>query len=73
MGAMKLSFLSILLGLGMALPQIFGLARPAQLGAVARKFPRNLPAGILLMLLGTAWFVWNVNQEPIADFSSFKP
>ena len=73
MGAMKLSFLSILLGLGMALPQIFGLARPAQLGAVARKFPRNLPAGILLMLLGTAWFVWSVNQEPIADFSSFKP
>jgi len=25
------------------------------------------------MLLGTAWFVWNVNIEPIADFSSFKP
>ena len=25
------------------------------------------------MLLGTAWFVWNVNNEPIADFSAFKP
>jgi hypothetical protein len=70
---MKLSLLSILLGLGMALPQIIGLTRPAQLAAAAKKFPRNLPAGILLMLLGTAWFVWNVNQEPIADFSSFKP
>jgi hypothetical protein len=57
----------------MGLPQLIGLARPAQLAAAAKKFPRNLPAGIALMLLGTAWFVWNVNQEPIADFSSFKP
>jgi len=65
--------LSVLLGLGMALPQLVGLTRPAQLAAVAKKFPRNLPVGILLMLLGTAWFVWNVNLEPIADFSAFKP
>ena len=70
---MKLSLLTILLGLGMGLPQVYGLAKPAQLGAVARKFPRNLPLGVLLMLLGTAWFVWLVNNEPIADFSAFKP
>jgi hypothetical protein len=70
---MKLSLLTVLLGLAMGLPQLLGLARPAQLAAAARKFPRNLPAGILLMLLGTAWFVWNVNNEPIADFSTFKP
>src|ERR1039457_2411118 len=70
---MKLSLLSILLGLGMGLPQIYGVARPAQLGAAARKFPRNLPLGVVLMLLGTAWFVWLVNGEPIADFSAFKP
>ncbi len=70
---MKLSILSILLGVGMGLPQVYGLARPAQLAAAARKFPRDLTAGIALMLLGTAWFVWNVNVEPIADFSAFKP
>jgi hypothetical protein len=70
---MKLSFLSVLLGLGMGLPQVLGLARPAQLAAAAKKFPRNLPLGVVLMLLGTAWFVWNVNNEPIADFSAFKP
>jgi hypothetical protein len=70
---MRLSLLSILLGLGMSVPQIIGLARPAQLAAAVRKFPRNLPIGIALMLLGTAWFVWNVNVEPIADFSVFKP
>ena len=70
---MKLSLLSILLGVGIGLPQVYGLARPAQLAAAARKFPRNLAAGVALMLLGTAWFVWNVNNEPIADFSAFKP
>jgi hypothetical protein len=70
---MKLSLLSILLGVGMGLPQVYGLAKPAQLAAVARKFPRNLAAGVGLMLLGTAWFVWLVNNEPIADFSAFKP
>jgi hypothetical protein len=70
---MKLSLLSVLLGVGMGLPQVYGLARPAQLAAAARKFPRNLAAGVALMLLGTAWFVWNVNNEPIADFSAFKP
>lgn len=70
---MKLSLLTILLGVGMGLPQIYGVVRPAQLAAAARKFPRNLPVGVGLMLLGTAWFVWNVKIEPIADFSAFKP
>ena len=70
---MKLSFLSILLGLGMGLPQVYGLACPAKLAATARRFPRNFAAGVALMLLGTAWFVHNVQIEPIADFSVFKP
>ncbi len=69
---MKLSLLSILLGLGVSVPQIYGLTRPTQFMAAARKFPRNLPVGVVLMLLGTAWFLWNVNQEPIADFSAYK-
>ena len=70
---MSLSLLSILIGAGMGLPQVYGLARPAQLAAAARKFPRNLPLGVGLMLLATAWFLWNVNREPIADFSAYKP
>jgi len=70
---MKLSLLTILLGLCLGLPQVYGMAKPAGLAAAARKFPRNLPIGIALMLLGTAWFVWNVWIEPIADFSVFKP
>src|ERR1035438_411867 len=70
---MKLSLLSILLGVGMGVPQVYGLARPAQLAAAARRLPRNVPVGVALMLLGTAWFLWIVNAEPIADFSAYKP
>ena len=70
---MKLSLLSILLGLGMAAPQVYGLAKPTAFAAAVRKFPRHLPTGVFLMLLGTAWFLWLVNQEPIADFAAFKP
>ena len=70
---MKLSLLAILLGAGMGLPQVYGLVNPAGLAAAARRFPRNLPVGVVLMLLATVWFAWNVNVEPIADFSVFKP
>jgi len=69
---LKLSTLSILLGLGMALPQIYGIMKPAQFGAAVRKFPRSLPWGYALMLLGTAWFLLNLSQEPISDFAAFK-
>jgi hypothetical protein len=70
---MKLSLLAILLGAGLGLPQLYAFANPKKFAASVRSFPRNLPAGFFLMLLGTAWFVWNVNVEPVADFSAFKP
>ena len=70
---MKLSLLTILLGLGMAVPQFYGITQPQKFAAAVRRFPRNLPLGVLLMLLGTAWFVWNVNNESVSDFASFKP
>ena len=70
---MKLSLLTILLGAGLSVPQIYGLARPKDFTAAVRKFPRNYPLGVVLMLLATGWFVWIVNNEPIADFSAYKP
>jgi uncharacterized membrane protein SirB2 len=69
---MKLSLLSICLGLGLSLPQIYGLMSPSKFAEAARKFPRSVPIGWTLMLLGTAWFVYIVNYEPIADFSAYK-
>jgi hypothetical protein len=69
---MKLSTLAIVLGLGVALPQIYGFINPQKFAEMVRKFPRNIPIGVALMLLATAWFVWNLNQESIADFENFK-
>ena len=70
---MRLSLLSIVLGLGLAAPQVYGLTKPAAFAAAVRKFPRHVPIGVFLMLLGTVWFIWNVRQEPIADFAAIKP
>ena len=70
---LSLSLLTILLGAGLSVPQIYGLARPKDFAATARRFPRNYAVGIVLMLLATGWFVWIVNAEPIADFSAYKP
>ena len=70
---MKLSLLSVLLGLGLAVPQVYGLAKPNSFAAAARKFPRHVPSGVFLIVLGTLWFLWNVQQEPIADCAAIKP
>ncbi len=69
---LKLSTLAILLGLGMGLPQLYGIMKPAAFAAAVRKFPRSMPWGYALMLLGTGWFVWNLSQESISDFAAFK-
>jgi hypothetical protein len=70
---MKLSTLAMLLGLGLALPQIYGLVNPEGFRSAARKFPRSEPWGWAFMLLGTAWFLWNLQQEKISDFEAYKP
>jgi hypothetical protein len=69
---LKLSTLALVLGLGLGLPQIYGLLNPAAFAAAVRKFPRSLPWGFALMLLGTAWFVWNLSLESISDFANYK-
>lgn len=69
---MKLSLLSILLGLGMGVPQVYGIVKPKAFAASVRKFPRSVAIGTVLMVIGTAWFLWNVEQEPIADFANYK-
>jgi len=69
---MKLSTLAILLGLGFCLPQLYGLLKPARFRDAVRKFPRSEPVGYVLMLLGTVWFLWNLQQENISDFAAYK-
>jgi hypothetical protein len=69
---MKLSTLAIVLGLGIGLPQIYGLMHPTKFRDAVRKFPRSETIGYFLMVLGTVWFLWNLNQENISDFAAYK-
>jgi hypothetical protein len=72
MPELKLSTLAVVLGLGMGLPQIYGLLNPAAFRTAVRKFPRSVPWGFALMLLGTGWFLFNLSLESISDFASYK-
>jgi len=72
MSNVSLSTLAIGLGLLFALPAAFGLTSPEKFREAMRSFPRSNSWGWFLMLLGTAWFVHNVNQEQVADFQSYK-
>jgi hypothetical protein len=69
----KLSTLSIVLGLLVAAVNAFGLVNPAQFKAAVRKFPRSTPLGYALMLAATAWFIINVKSESLSDFEHLKP
>lgn len=69
---MRLSTLTVGLGLLFSLPHIYGLLRPAAFAESARKFPRSEAWGYALMGLGTFWFLWNLNAESISDFAAYK-
>ncbi|HUS35556.1 MAG TPA: hypothetical protein VM680_09420 [Verrucomicrobiae bacterium] len=69
---MTLSQLAILLGAGIAIPQIWALLKPAEAGAALRKFPRSEGWGYLLMAIGAGWFLYRLNQEAIAEFAAYK-
>jgi hypothetical protein len=69
---MTLSTLAILIGAGTCAVSLFALLQPAAVIKRVRAFPRSEPIGFVLMLLGTAWFVYNLNHEAIADFAAYK-
>lgn len=70
---LSLSNLSILLGIGLAVPQLWQLAKPGDWRRWSAGFPRSERIGYVLVLGATAWFLWNLRNETLADFSKFKP
>src|SRR5687768_7729834 len=72
MSDVKLSTLSIILGMIVVALNLFGLLKPKAFAEAARKFPRYTPAGYVLTLLGTAWFLYYVSQESVSDFAAMK-
>jgi hypothetical protein len=69
---MTLSTLAIIIGASYCALQLYALIKPGSFSAQARAFPRSEPIGFVLMLLGTVWFVYNLNYEAIADFAAYK-
>lgn len=65
--------MTFLLGLGVAVGPVWQLRDPDSWRRWSASFPRSKPIGYLLMGLATAWFLWNVRNETLADFSSYKP
>lgn len=72
MSDLKLSTLAVVLGLIVALPSLLGLLKPKAFAEAARKFPRYTPIGYALVLLGTVWFLYYVQQENVSDFANMK-
>ena len=69
---MTLSKLAIILGLGFGALHLYGLLNPSNYSRMLRGFPRSIPLGCLLMAAGLAWFLWNLKNEAISDFASYK-
>ena len=72
MSDLKLSTLAIVLGLFVAVLNVFGVLKPKAFAEAARKFPRYTPVGYVLTLLGTLWFLYYLRQESVSDFASMK-
>jgi hypothetical protein len=72
MSDVKLSTVSVIMGLIVALPSLFGFLKPKAFAEAARKFPRQTPVGYALMLAGTAWFLYYVSNESVSDFTNMK-
>ena len=49
------------------------LTSPASFGASLRKFARNVPVGLGLMIAGTGWFFWNLFSSDLTDFMALRP
>ena len=62
----------VLLGILMITSHGLTLAKPLAVGEWLKKFPRNVPIGVVLMLIGTAWFEWNLWQENLSDIAPWK-
>jgi len=69
---MTLSTLAILIGAVYSAIQLWALLKPDDFTKFARTFPRNETVGFILMGLGTAWFLYNLQNEAIADFAAYK-
>ncbi|MFM8878697.1 MAG: hypothetical protein ACKOKG_06125, partial [Verrucomicrobiota bacterium] len=71
--SLTLSQAALVLGLGCLLGHLWPLFRPSACADWLRRFHRNTPVGVVLMLLGSVWFEQNLQNSEISDFAAFRP
>lgn len=69
---MTLSQLCLALAAVMVVSHGWTLLKPAAVAAWLQTFPRNVTVGVPLMLIGTAWFEWNLWHETLSDITPYK-
>ena len=52
---------------------LLALLKPGLVGAALQRFPRQVFPGVVLMLGGTAWFLWNLYTSNLTDFAEWRP
>lgn len=72
MGLSSLSILSLVLGGAALTGGLFGLYNPDRAIAIARRFPRSIPAGYITVGIATAWFIYYLHTESMADFAPYR-
>lgn len=73
MAAQNLAPLAVALGLGLGALQVWALLRPAAWRAFMLRLPRDRALGTALVLAATAWFLFYLRSETLADFARFRP
>ena len=68
----SLANLSVLLGVFLTAVSGYSLAKPDAVACALRTFPRANTPGYMLMLAATAWFLWNIRIEDMADYREIK-
>lgn len=69
---MTLSQLCFVLSAVMVISHGLAFLKPDAVGRWLQLFPRNVSLGVPLMLLGTAWFGWNLWNETLSDIAPWK-
>jgi hypothetical protein len=72
MVTVSLSTLAIIVGLVYVAVHGLAVLKPTEFVNAARKFPRYTPLGYPMVVAASAWFIYYVSLESVADFASFK-
>ena len=67
-----LSSVALAVGLLLIVSHLPGIFAPAATTRIARAFPRDLAAGIALVLLATVWAIWLALTIDLGEFSALR-